>query len=61
VHRSLGVGFSYTVTFDSSARKPFRVAPTLSDLREGRDAAIEAAREWITSGKCLPSRVQPLS
>jgi carboxyl-terminal processing protease len=35
--------------------------PTLKDLREGRDAALEIAQDWIVSGKDLPPRTQPLS
>ncbi len=35
-------------------------APTLKDLRESRDAALEIAKDWIASGKDLPSRTQPL-
>lgn len=34
--------------------------PTLDDLREGRDAGLETAKEWIVSGKDIPSRSQPL-
>ncbi len=35
-------------------------SPTLSDLREHRDAALEIAKEWIGSGKEPPPRSQPL-
>jgi hypothetical protein len=35
-------------------------APTLNDLRKGRDPAMDAAKEWIGSGKDLPARIQPL-
>ncbi|HOW65336.1 MAG TPA: S41 family peptidase [Candidatus Paceibacterota bacterium] len=34
--------------------------PTLKDLREGRDAVLEIAKEWIESGKDLPPRTQAL-
>jgi C-terminal processing protease CtpA/Prc len=30
--------------------------PTLKTLREGQDSALDAAKEWIRSGKALPSR-----
>jgi len=30
--------------------------PTLADLRAGRDAALETAKEWILSGAKVPSR-----
>jgi carboxyl-terminal processing protease len=36
-------------------------APTLKDLREGRDGALEIAKDWIGSRKGLPPRTQPLS
>jgi len=36
-------------------------APTLKDLRESRDAALERAKNWIGSGGDLPPRIQPLS
>ncbi|MDP2895979.1 MAG: S41 family peptidase [bacterium] len=35
--------------------------PTLDDLRKGRDAALETAKDWILSDKNVPSRTQPLS
>jgi hypothetical protein len=34
--------------------------PTLEDLRTGRDAAIDIAKEWILSGNNVPFRSQPL-
>jgi carboxyl-terminal processing protease len=34
--------------------------PTLDDLRTGRDAALDIAREWILSGRNIPSRSQQL-
>lgn len=34
--------------------------PSLDDLREGRDAALDIAKEWILSGRDIPSRSQPL-
>ncbi len=34
--------------------------PTLDDLRTGRDAAFDIAKEWILSGRDIPSRSQQL-
>ncbi len=34
--------------------------PTLDDLHKGRDAALDIAKDWILSGKDIPSRSQPL-
>jgi len=34
--------------------------PTLDDLRKGRDAPLDIAKEWILSGKDIPSRSQSL-
>jgi carboxyl-terminal processing protease len=36
------------------------VPPSLSDLRQGRDAALEAARKWLLSNDPLPQRDQRL-
>ena len=33
---------------------------TLADLREGSDAALEAAKDWILSDMRIPPRTQPL-
>jgi C-terminal processing protease CtpA/Prc len=34
--------------------------PTLYDLRQGRDAALELAKAWILSDRGVPARSQPL-
>ncbi len=61
ISRALGLRAN-GVVFEGHGIPPhFYSAPTLKDLREGRDAALEIARDWIGSGKNLPPRTQPLS
>ncbi|HEY5912597.1 MAG TPA: S41 family peptidase [Verrucomicrobiae bacterium] len=60
ISRALGLRVN-GVVFEGHGIPPhIYSAPTLKDLREGRDAALEAAKEWIGSGKDLPPRTQPL-
>lgn len=35
------------------------VAPTLADLRAGRDTALAAALEWLRSGEPVPGNPDP--
>lgn len=61
ISRALGLRVN-GVVFEGHGIPPhIYSAPTLSDLRQGRDAAIDLAKEWIGSGKDLPARIQPLS
>lgn len=61
ISRALGLRAN-GVVFEGHGIPPhIYTAPTLKDLRTGRDAALETAKEWISSGKDLPARTQPLS
>jgi len=61
ISRALGVRAN-GVVFEGHGIPPHIYSePTLRDLRAGRDAALEIAKEWLASDKPLPSRTQPLS
>ena len=61
ISRALGLRVN-GIMFEGHGIPPHIYAtPTISDLRTGRDAALDIAKEWIGSGKELPPRVQALS
>jgi C-terminal processing protease CtpA/Prc len=61
VSRALGIRAN-GVVFEGHGIPPhFYSEPTLNNLREGRDAALQTAKEWIRSDKDVPSRIQPIS
>jgi carboxyl-terminal processing protease len=60
ISRALGLRAN-GVVFEGHGIPPhIYAAPTLEDLRQGRDRALKLAQEWIISGKDLPARNQPL-
>lgn len=60
ISRALGLRAN-GVVFEGHGLPPHLFAqPSLSDLRQGRDAALELAQDWLLSGKPLPVRSQPL-
>lgn len=61
ISRALGLRAN-GVVFEGHGLPPHIYAePTLSDLRQGRDPALQRAKEWLLSAKPLPERNQPLS
>ena len=61
ISRALGLRANGVVFEGHGIAPHIYSAPTLNSLREGRDAALDIAKEWIESGKDLPSHMQPLS
>jgi len=60
ISRALGLRAN-GVVFEGHGIPPHILStPTLADLRGGRDAALELAREWILSGREVPPRSQML-
>lgn len=60
ISRALGLRVN-GIVFEGHGIPPhIEALPTLADLREGRDAALDIAKDWILSGKDVPSRTQPL-
>ena len=60
ISRALGLRIN-GVVFEGHGIVPHILSmPTLDDLRSGRDAALEIAKEWLGSGRKVPSRSQPL-
>jgi carboxyl-terminal processing protease len=60
ISRALGLRIN-GVVFEGHGIPPHLYStPTLDDLRTGRDAALDIAKEWILSGKEIPSRSQSL-
>jgi len=60
ISRALGLRVN-GVVFEGHGLPPHIYAsPSLSDLRQGRDAALDLAKEWLLSAKPLPKRDQPL-
>ena len=60
ISRALGLRAN-GVVFEGHGLPPHLYAPpSLADLRQGRDGALELAKEWLVSGKPLPERNQPL-
>jgi carboxyl-terminal processing protease len=60
ISRALGLRAS-GVVFEGLGLPPHIYAtPSLDDLRQGRDPALEQAKEWLLSDKPLPPRSQPL-
>ena len=61
ISRALGVRAN-GVVFEGHGLPPHIYTPaSLSDLRQGRDAALDHAKEWLLSAKPLPPRKQPLT
>ena len=61
ISRALGVRAN-GVVFEGHGLPPHIYASaSLSDLRQGRDAALDQAKEWLLSAKPLPPRKQPLT
>ena len=60
ISRALGVRAN-GVVFEGHGIPPHVLStPTLDDLRQGRDAALEVAAKWILSDESVPPRAQPL-
>jgi C-terminal processing protease CtpA/Prc len=60
ISRALGLRAN-GVVFEGHGIPPhILVTPTLADLRAGRDAALEIARDWIRSNQDVPARTQSL-
>jgi carboxyl-terminal processing protease len=60
ISRALGLRVN-GIVFEGHGIPPhIEALPTLADLRAGRDAALNIAKDWILSGKDIPSRSQPL-
>jgi carboxyl-terminal processing protease len=60
ISRALGLRAN-GVVFEGHGLPPHIYAPpSLSDLREGRDGALDLAQEWLLSTKPSPERNQPL-
>lgn len=60
ISRALGLRAN-GVVFEGHGIPPHLYSvPTLDDLRRGRDAALDLAKDWILSGKGVPARSQPL-
>lgn len=60
ISRALGLRVN-GVVFEGHGIPPHIFStPTLDDLRKGRDAALEIAKEWILSDKDVPARSQSL-
>ncbi len=60
ISRALGIRAN-GVVFEGHGIPPHVFStPTIEDLRQGRDPAMEVAANWILSNQALPPRVQPL-
>jgi len=60
ISRALGIRAN-GVVFEGHGIPPHVFStPTLEDLRQGRDPAVEVAANWIVSNQALPPRAQPL-
>ena len=60
ISRALGMRAN-GVVFEGHGLPPHIYAePSLNDLREGRDVALERAKDWVLSSKPLPERSQAL-
>lgn len=61
ISRALGIRAN-GVVFEGLGLPPhINLAPTLDDLRNGRDPVLERAKEWILSNQPIPARIQPLA
>jgi hypothetical protein len=60
ISRALGIRAN-GVVFEGHGIPPHTwSAPTISDLRAGRDAALDLAQEWVLSDRPIPARSQSL-
>lgn len=60
ISRALGIRAN-GIVFEGHGIPPhIEITPTIEDLRNGRDPALEIAKEWIVSGSNVPARSQPL-
>jgi len=60
ISRALGIRAN-GIVFEGHGIPPHvEITPTIEDLRNGRDPALEIAKEWIVSGSNVPARSQPL-
>jgi C-terminal processing protease CtpA/Prc len=60
ISRALGIRAN-GIVFEGHGIPPhIEITPTVEDLRNGRDPALEIAKEWIVSGGNVPARSQPL-
>ncbi len=61
ISRALGIRAN-GVVFEGLGLPPhITLAPTLEDLRHGRDPVLERAKEWVLSNQPIPARIQPLT
>ncbi|MPN10828.1 hypothetical protein SDC9_158125 [bioreactor metagenome] len=61
ISRALGIRAN-GVVFEGLGIPPhIYLAPTLDDLRNGRDPVLERAKEWVLSNQPIPARIQPLA
>ena len=60
ISRALGIRAN-GIVFEGHGIPPhIEITPTIEDLRNGRDPALETTKEWIVSGSNVPARSQPL-
>jgi len=60
ISRALGIRAN-GIVFEGHGIPPhIEITPTIEDLRNGRDPALEIVKEWIVSGSNVPARNQPL-